>query len=181
LHAIEGSPPQRPPQRLAQQAIATEQSRRRVVARVASCGLVAAPLLRARRPRMRILGPTPLPTMPAGRPLGGAEPPCVVDHVAKRGVHAGLPIASRRLGVVSEGARGILPALLRALESAVALFGSGVELGQPAKRAQAGDEAVFAAAVDHEPGQVRQAAADGPLGDGGQLVGTRCSSASGDR
>jgi transposase len=41
--------------------------------------------------------------------------------------------------------------------------------------------AVFAAAVDHERGQVRQAAADGPLGDGGQLVGTRCSSASGDR
>jgi hypothetical protein len=76
---------------------------------------------------------------------------------------------------------GILPGSLRALEPAVAPFGSGVELGQPAQRAQAGDEAVLAAAVDHEPGQVRQAAADGPLGDGGQLVGTRCSSASGDR
>jgi hypothetical protein len=50
LHAIEGSPPQRPPQSLAQQAIATEQSGRRVVARVASSGLVAAPLLRAQRP-----------------------------------------------------------------------------------------------------------------------------------
>ena len=74
-----------------------------------------------------------------------------------------------------------LPAWLGALEPAVALFGSGVELGQPAQHAQAGDEAVFAAAVDHEPGQVRKAAADGPLGDGGQLVGTRCSSASGDR
>jgi hypothetical protein len=63
----------------------------------------------------------------------------------------GLPIVSRRLGVVSEGARGILPASLRALEPAVALFGSGVELGRPVQRAQAGDEAVFAAAVDHEP------------------------------
>jgi hypothetical protein len=61
---------------------------------------------------------------------------------------------------------GILPGSLRALEPAVAPFGSGVELGQPAQRAQARDEAVLAAAVDHEPGQVRQAAADGPLGDG---------------
>ena len=81
---------------------------------MASCGLVAARLLRARRPRMRILSPTPLPTMRLDGRLAGAEPPCVVDHVAKRGMHTGLPIASRRLGVVSEGARGILPASLRA-------------------------------------------------------------------
>jgi transposase len=38
-----------------------------------------------------------------------------LDHVAKRGMHTGLPIASRRLVVVSEGARGILPASLRTL------------------------------------------------------------------
>ena len=46
LHAIEGSPPQRPPRTLTEQAIAPEQEGWRVVAREASSGLVAAHLLR---------------------------------------------------------------------------------------------------------------------------------------
>src|SRR4051812_39935706 len=43
---------------------------------------------------------------------------------------------------------------------------SGVEVGEPAQRPQAGHEAVLAAAVDDEVGQPGQATADRPLRDG---------------
>ena len=44
--------------------------------------------------------------------------------------------------------------------------GSGVEIGQPAQRPQAGHEAVLAAAIDDEGGQSLEAAADRLLRDG---------------
>src|SRR4051812_49230295 len=43
---------------------------------------------------------------------------------------------------------------------------SGIEVGEPAQRPEAGHEAVLAAAVDDEVGQPSKAAADRLLGDG---------------
>jgi hypothetical protein len=55
--------------------------------------------------------------------------------------------------------RRIAAAAWDALEPAAASFGLRVELRQPAQRAQAGYEAVLAAAVDHEGGRLRHSGA----------------------